>query len=188
MSRIIYTNGCSWTYGTELEDRSNAWPYLVGRKLNVPVHNYAEPGSTNDSIVRRTVRDCEQLVQQGMEPTVIIAWTHLHRFELPIAASQGEHYYNFVSPKDKDTPAVGQEIWQNWSSEQSDRARFELQKKLLSAYLAQLNITFYFFNTFRSTGPNSFETLTLGYEQGPFRHPLDKAHTKISEYVLTKIN
>lgn len=188
MSPVIYTNGCSWTYGTELEDRLNAWPYLVGRKLNRRVYNHAEPGSTNDGIVRRTVADCEQLVQQGLHPTVIIAWTHLHRFELPIAASKGQHYYNFVSPNDQDTPAVGQEIWQNWSSEQSDCARFELQKKLLSAYLAQLNITFYFFNTFHSTGKNSFQILTLGYEQGPHKHPLDQGHERIAQYVLTKIS
>jgi len=185
---MIYTNGCSWTFGSELADVQQAWPYLLGTALGATVDNQAEPGTSNGSIVRRTVRDINEYVRRGLRPTVIIAWTQLHRFELPIGNSHGQYYYNFVSPKDTDVPPVGLEIWQNWSDDVTDRERFELYKQLLGAYLAQNQIEYYFFNTFNSVGPNSFELVTQGLEQGPYRHPLEQAQSKISKHVLTKIN
>ena len=51
----LYTIGDSFTYGDELPDRSKAWPYLVAKALGYTVDNLAQPGASNDYIVRTTV-------------------------------------------------------------------------------------------------------------------------------------
>lgn len=198
MADMLYVNGDSWTYGSELEDRRLAWPYLVGEALGLRVNNAAEPGSANDSIVRRTVRDCEDLQRQGIQVVVIIAWTHLHRFELPIGSSDGANYYNFVNPNDQDLPQIGHEIWQHWSSDRSDVERWRLQQTLLSAFLTQQNFKHYFFNTYdkinRLSGNRQgfnngqgFDITTIELPRGEHHHPLEQGHRRIADQVLAKI-
>ncbi len=184
----IYANGCSWTHGSELQGMHGAWPYIVAKELGVEAINNAEPGTSNDSIVRRTVDDCEEFIKRDQRPVVLIAWTHVHRFELPIGNSREEHYYKFVNPEDPDVPKIGLDIWRDWSNDAADWRRWQLQKRLLAAYLTVNDFTFYFFNTFNSLGTESFDILTLGLPQGPYRHPLEQGHQAIADFVLTKIS
>ena len=68
--------GDSFTYGEELSDLTNAWPYLLGNKLGYTVDNLAKPGSGNTRMARHAV---EQINNYDL---IIIAWSHFARTEL----------------------------------------------------------------------------------------------------------
>lgn len=54
---MIYSCGCSFTYGDELKDPSeSAWPMLLGKKLNKTVDNFAVSGGTNQRTVYHTIK------------------------------------------------------------------------------------------------------------------------------------
>lgn len=202
MIDLVYTNGDSWTYGSELADRSLAWPWLVAGQLGHELCNAAVPGSTNDKILRTTVADCLRFKRMGQTPLVLIAWTQLHRFELPIAVSNGENYYNFVNPNDQSNPAVAQELWSNWSTDRTDLDRWCQQQLLLSAFLEKLGIPHHFFLTFNNikklhqqytgtTAPyhtDAFDLIVHADPKGKFNHPLEQGHKSIANYVLAKID
>jgi hypothetical protein len=48
----ILAAGDSFTFGEELADLNNAWPFLVGQKCNANVVNLAKPACSNDRMVR----------------------------------------------------------------------------------------------------------------------------------------
>jgi len=201
MIDLVYTNGDSWTYGSELEDRTHAWPWLVSNKLGYELFNASVPGSTNDKILRTTVEDCLRLQKMRQRPLVLIAWTQLHRFELPIASSNGDNYFNFVNPNDTDTPAVGLEIWKLWSTNRTDVGRWAQQQLLLGTFLKTLGIPYQFFITFNNIRllhnqwpaptdqyhTQAFNTLVEHLPKAIHHHPLEQGHCEIAEYVLAKI-
>jgi hypothetical protein len=68
--------GDSFTYGEELSDLNNAWPFLLGNKLGYTVNNLAKPGSGNTRMIRHAV---EQIDNYDL---IVIAWSHFARTEL----------------------------------------------------------------------------------------------------------
>ena len=49
MSKILYTIGDSWTYGTELDNpETECYPYLLSQKLGCDLINEAKPAGSND--------------------------------------------------------------------------------------------------------------------------------------------
>lgn len=78
----ILTNGCSWTYGDELENpRQQAWPALLANRLKIPLVNIAVKGSGNDAICRRTIEYLYQNLSTRSKPLVILAWSQITRKE-----------------------------------------------------------------------------------------------------------
>lgn len=75
--KTILTIGDSFTYGDELTNLDNAWPHVLGRKLNYNVLNKGVSASGNYKMLR-----C--LVEQGLVDTdlVVIAWSHFDRVEV----------------------------------------------------------------------------------------------------------
>ena len=72
----LLTVGDSFTYGEELRNLNNAWPYLLGNKLGYAVDNLAKAGSGNTRMIRHAV---EQINNYDL---IIIAWSHFARTEL----------------------------------------------------------------------------------------------------------
>jgi lysophospholipase L1-like esterase len=68
--------GDSFTYGEELSDINNAWPFLLGKKLGYEITNLAKPGSGNTRMIRHAV---EQINNYDL---IVIAWSHFARTEL----------------------------------------------------------------------------------------------------------
>lgn len=86
----ILVNGCSHTVGFELEEeigielnqaltnekrekveayrQNKAWPYLVGKKLNLDVTNIATVGASNDKIVYETI----DYLENNKSPALVI--------------------------------------------------------------------------------------------------------------------
>ena len=73
----LLTVGDSFTNGDELEDRSLAWPMQLGNRLGYQVDNRGESGSSNTSILRRTIN----YLSQSQYDLVVIGWTSPGRIE-----------------------------------------------------------------------------------------------------------
>ena len=76
----LLTLGDSFTYGEELSDLNNAWPYILGQKINYEVTNLGNPASSNDRIIRLLL---EHLIENCKQTDlVVIGWSLLGRAEL----------------------------------------------------------------------------------------------------------
>jgi hypothetical protein len=67
--------GDSFTYGEELNDKSLAWPYLLGNLINYEVTNLGLPGGGNTQIVRKVIEHYQQY------DLIVVAWSHFARME-----------------------------------------------------------------------------------------------------------
>jgi lysophospholipase L1-like esterase len=75
----LLTIGDSFTYGEELLDINNAWPYILGQRIGYEVTNLGNPASSNDRIVRVLL---EYLIENcNHTDLVIIGWSLLGRAE-----------------------------------------------------------------------------------------------------------
>ena len=77
----LVTFGDSFTYGEELEDRSSAWPQQLANKLNYQLLNYGEPGTCNDSMLRKLIEFLSDPLESADVGLVIIAWSNPGRKE-----------------------------------------------------------------------------------------------------------
>lgn len=78
MIKHILTVGDSFTYGEELNDLHQAWPYQLAKLLNANVTNLGSPAASNDKILRITL---DNLFRQNNIDLVIIGWTSPGRLE-----------------------------------------------------------------------------------------------------------
>ena len=74
----LLTVGDSFTYGEELENLHQAWPYKLSDKLKAELVNLGQPASSNDSIIRRTV---DFLINEPKIDLVVIGWSNIGRSE-----------------------------------------------------------------------------------------------------------
>jgi hypothetical protein len=72
----IYTNGCSFTYGDELQSPdTSAWPAVLAAQIGADITNDAVPGGTNPRTVYHTIKNL-----QNKFDLYLIAWTADTRF------------------------------------------------------------------------------------------------------------
>ena len=87
----IVTLGCSFTIGIGLRE-SETWPYLLGNKLGLPVHNIAWGGWSTDTLFRMA-----QYWVPALEPDLVVMLApSATRLELKI----GDHEYPSITPHD----------------------------------------------------------------------------------------
>lgn len=194
MKKILYSEGCSWTgghlgesnhmlkpgleYGNQaLLSKENdsyrlpkLWPHKLGKLLNIEnVHNAGEPGSSNDSIVRRTVENVLGLLKNYSpdEIVVVIGWTSPERKDF---------FYRQTGGDDSSTewitvlPAQNMEFYTTdakdlkhffntyvrcfWEPEEYF-SRYVRQNLYLHYFLESHNIDHLFYSSFyESPGPN----------------------------------
>lgn len=77
MKKQLLTVGDSFTYGDELSDRYQAWPYKLADSIGYEVHNMGQSGCGNGSILRRTL---EELAHTNYD-LVVIGWSSPGRIE-----------------------------------------------------------------------------------------------------------
>jgi hypothetical protein len=71
----LYFNGCSHTYGDDLDcPATQAWPAVLAQQLNYQFTNDSVPGGTNDRTIYRTIKNINKFDK------FYIAWTYTHRF------------------------------------------------------------------------------------------------------------
>ena len=71
----VLTVGDSFTYGDELADINQAWPYILQNKLSCELTNLGKPATGNTSMVRTVI---EQAADYDL---IIVAWSHYARIE-----------------------------------------------------------------------------------------------------------
>lgn len=92
----LYANGDSWTHGDELPNRAvidhtsyryyNSWPWMLSRKLNIPVCvNDARGGAGNLRIFRRTNEYIFRWLNSGRsvdDLLIVVGWSTPERTEI----------------------------------------------------------------------------------------------------------
>lgn len=113
----LYFNGCSHTYGDDLEDsKSSAWPSVLSSVLDASFLNDSVSGGTNDRIMYRTIKHIDQFDK------FYIAWTYTTRFTRYRA--DNNHDVNFnpqlvhsLYNKDRNFAEYGKIHYQTWHNE-----------------------------------------------------------------------
>jgi len=166
MDKMLLTIGDSFTYGTELLDISLSWPYQLGARLGMPVVNLAQPGASNDYIVRTTVN----AINEYNPDLVIVGFTTPNRFEL-----NWEHY----------TPTKTPNYFDNWNEEWAEN-KFHTQVRVLESYIKCKN---YFLGpwdcdiSYCSNYIGTLVEMCEGFDKGSGGHPLLQGHTVIAKKI-----
>jgi len=77
----LVANGCSFTEGYDLGDKTLAWPGVLSKMLNTDVHNLAIGAGSNDRIFRTSIQHLH--LDQDID-FLVIGWTGLARSEIPL--------------------------------------------------------------------------------------------------------
>lgn len=131
---MILINGDSITYGQGLLPGEKSWPDLLFKNFI----NIAEPGSSNDSIYRRTI---EMIMLSKNLDTVVVGWTYLGRTELGDKFSKAKT----LLPA-QGTRLIDKELATNWLGDYWLLKRFLMNLYTLRLLLIQQNIKFYCVN------------------------------------------
>lgn len=204
----IYANGDSWTYGSELEDPNDSYPYLIGQELNLNVINNAKGGSSNDRIHRTSIKDILKIINEGQVPFVIIGWTNINRFELN---NTNHDWIQFGQWPNFPYDEFEKEYISKFGSDYGAMEKYCLQVFTLQTFLQYYKIPYLMFNawqyikselynkdldiydTFADTSRYLHELTLKSYltiwGEEMFHsggHPSELGHIKIKELILEK--
>lgn len=125
----LLVNGDSFTYGDELDDITQSWPYLLDIKN---VINCAGAGYSNDAILRTTI---DAFNTQKNITHAIIAWTTPDRIEISnkhLTPNSTKKYGNICDI-----------IFSDWDSSWA-YSKFLTQVTLLENYFINQKIKYFF--------------------------------------------
>ena len=171
---MILINGDSFTYGEELSNRSNAWPFCLGF---IDVLNLASPGYSNDAIIRTTV----EFLEQTDITRAIIAWTTPHRIEV--------NEQHLTPTSHRKYGSICDQVFLDWR-EQWAIDKFYTQVALLDGYLKNKGVEYLFVRTFDvpnisigNWAKGSMVEWMGDCPKGPGGHPLELGHQRIAEKI-----
>lgn len=213
MKKKLLTAGDSFTYGDELSDRYQAWPYRLADLLDYEVHNIGQSGCSNFSILRRTL---EELATDHYD-LVVVGWTSPGRIEWKDDIGDA---YNIWPGYPPDTKFFEDHPWRvdylNFISQHHNSAylyqQYLIQVIALQSYCKSKNIEYRMMNIrqkdyYRNVGRDLNEQLSaqidtnkfIGWEEfgmaeltkdlprGPGNHPLEKGHERIANEIYARI-
>ncbi len=101
---ILFTNGCSWTWGGALEPYFNSdeerlklvWPHHLGKFINSEKTINLSMGCGSNSRILRTTFDwiTEQSPTELAKTVAVIQWTEYSRYEYYIPNNENDSYEN----------------------------------------------------------------------------------------------
>lgn len=205
---MILFDGCSWTWGDELENREkDRFSTLVSDHIGKNHVNISERGKSNDGILRTTIEYCEN----NTVDLAIIQFTKISRRE--ILDSKGERYIRLNVGNRDDASVL---YYENLSTNADDIANFYKNKFLLEYFFKTKDIPYYFVCLNRKkdllykTNPSSWQKMSDSkpvtslfsvfggnkYDGTPYfdyphaergGHPNIKGHQKIAEHILQNL-
>jgi hypothetical protein len=206
MKKQLLTVGDSFTYGDELTDCYQAWPYQLADSLDYEVHNMGRSGSSNTAILRRTLEE----LSNNKYDLVVVGWTDPGRIEWKDAVGDAYSIWPGFVPNGH---FLDQTPWRNKLIEYLNQhhspeylyQQYLIQVLSLQSYCQSHNIALFMLdmknkNYYRSTGAELHDTLekqidkeifigwgefgmhelTISLPKGPGGHPLEKGHKKIA--------
>lgn len=212
---ILYANGCSMTYGHELENMYDAWPYRLAQNLNLNnCVNDGKPGSSNDRIVRTTISwTANYLNQNDNKPFVVVGWSAPSRYECIIDDQWVDIIPQWMPKHNKNIAEATIAYLTHFSDNISDTTRTLNYYVLLQSWLKINKIPYLFFNAlhcYYSEAENyleiikhidkkrfynfhnqnfCFHTFAKPFRSGPKGHPLEEGHLEwakvLSNYIST---
>jgi hypothetical protein len=197
---MILTVGDSFTFGEELEYRcEQAWPYLLGKHLDQPVNNLGECGSSNDSIIRKTI---EATIDTHYD-LIIVAWTDFSRFE---CWSEYTRKPVTIMPNSQADLPWTDDFYRYSYNDNFSRLRWYNQILLVQQYFKSRDLNYLFVNVAGLIEQKKSEiwklfdlTKYVGWPsrglieisgdapRGPCGHPLALGHERIANEIKTYI-
>ena len=145
---MILFDGCSFTYGDELENpEKDAFPHLVARMGlmgNTETREYVnlgECGKSNDGITRTTIKYCEN----NKVDIAVIQFTIFNRRE--IFRNDRSYKWKFISCQYSGFSAfdeISDAYYKNIQNKSDDLANFHKNKFILENYFKNNEIKYYF--------------------------------------------
>ena len=177
--KLILCDGDSWTAGDIInpelklinENHANVndplndsyrlpkvWPHKLGKLLNIDTLNIAHAGSSNDAIVRRTMRKVKELLldYEAKDLFVIVGWSSPERKDFYYTgewdAWETIHPVSNYQPiPDKDIDKFYEIYRDKFWNEQEYVERYIQQNLLLHYFLKEHNVKHLFFDAFYET-------------------------------------
>jgi hypothetical protein len=213
MKKQLLTVGDSFTYGDELDDVYQAWPYKLADSLGYEVNNLGLSGCSNSSIVRRTLEE----ISVNQYDLIVVGWTNPGRIEWK---DQVGNAYSVWPGHPTNTRFVNEQPWRESLIDfvsQYHSAEYLYQQYLIHVLTLQsycqvdginlLMMDIMHNNYYRAVGKeqhvnlsnqidktkfiglNKFgmTELTRHLPKGPGNHPLAQGHKKIAETIYEHI-
>jgi lysophospholipase L1-like esterase len=199
----ILTFGDSFTYGDELDNLSDAWPYVLGNLTKCLVKNLGKSAISNDYIVRNVIEHATA------DDIVIIAWTHYARIEFADEKGIFDIWPGCQNRMFNHPDVSYRKELINYYSRYNDNnysySKYIDTILLLQAFFKYNNTKYVMLDTFEN---NNFRNLinekklsmidknyylgwpnetmmewTNGYTQGPGGHFLEAGHQRVAEKI-----
>ena len=107
--KTVYCYGDSWTWGADLEDRTQSWPHVLGELLDVTVVNRGIPGNNNRNISLSVLADAHL---HSAETWVCVLWSTPYRFGVSAGdlITEDNNFYLSTQAVDNSDPALFHEV------------------------------------------------------------------------------
>ena len=135
----LLTNGCSFTWGAELNDRELRFGRLLSKKLDCNLVDLSENGSSNERILRTTFDYLNNSDVNLNELIVVIGWSGISRTEYFTSG------WVKMTPTMIGTNEVATNYYSYMQSEQQDNLKFYNQVLLLQLWLEKNNVRYFMF-------------------------------------------
>ena len=136
---ILYTNGCSFTWGDELSNRNSRYASLLANKLNCELVDNSMCGASNERILRTTLDYLQDPKTDLENLIVVIGWSGISRTEIY------DNGWDTITPTMMGTDKRAIEYYQWIQSEQQDNLKFYNQVLLLQLWLEKHNVKYFMF-------------------------------------------
>jgi len=211
---MMLFDGCSWTFGSELEGpdedhdkrKKERWSNLVSDHFQSDHVNLGEGGKSNDGILRTTIEYCEN----HKVDFAVIQFTKNNRREI-LTPRKGKNKYRRVLGSSTDE--VNQYYLKHLSTDDDDIANYYKNKFLLEFYFKVKKIPYFFMTLNRRKSmkiigaPTSWQlmsdskpvTCLYNVLQGDLSnyyyripqkggHPSEKGHRKIADFIIENVS
>lgn len=141
---MILFDGCSWTWGDELEDKETyRFSQLLSEMTNRDHVNLGQPGKSNNGILRTTLEYCER----NPVDIAVIQFTSTSRTEIRIPRKDNYMYLSIGSVlKNGFSKDLSKKYYENIHNDNEEMSNFHKNKFLLEYYFKSKNIPYYFVN------------------------------------------
>lgn len=99
--KYVINSGCSFSYGTDLQDVDSRYPLLIAKKLGAELIDYSAPGNMNELIASYAISGILKIIDEGKidlnKSLTIINWTYPTRFKYFNTNADG--YYIFTKQR-----------------------------------------------------------------------------------------